>query len=72
MGLVGITEGSIPFALSKPKLFIPANILGGIVSGVLVTVFGFQFYGGIGSPLAAVLGYVPSTVIHNYAEGALV
>ncbi|NQX83514.1 MAG: hypothetical protein HRS50_02285, partial [Mycoplasmataceae bacterium] len=72
MGLVGITEGAIPFAVAKPKIFIPANMIGGAISGMLVTTFGFQFYGGLGSPLAPVLGYVPSTVISNYFLGALV
>lgn len=69
MGMVGITEGAIPFAVSKPKAFIPANIVGGMVSGMMVTALGFQFYGGLGSPLAPILGYVPSTVFDSYIVG---
>lgn len=72
MGMVGITEGAIPFAVSKPGAFIPANIVGGMTSGMLVTAFGFQFYGGLGSPLAPILGYVPSAVVHNYILSAMV
>ncbi len=72
MGMVGITEGAIPFAVSKPKAFIPANIIGGMTSGVLVTAFGFQFYGGLGSPLAPILGYVPSAVVGNYILSTIV
>ncbi len=72
MGLVGITEGAIPFAVSKPKAFLPANIIGGMVSGMLVTAFGFQFYGGLGSPLAPILGYVPSAVLNNYILSTMI
>ncbi len=73
MGCVGITEGAIPFAIAKPKVFVPANVIGGMIAGTLVTAFGFQFYGGLGSPLAPFLGYVPSTVFsENYMLGAFV
>lgn len=66
MGLVGITEGAIPFAVSRPKTFIPGFIVGGMVSGMLTTALQFQFYGGLGSPLAPILGFVPSALIGNY------
>ncbi len=72
MGMVGITEGAIPFAVSKPKAFVPANIIGGMTSGMLVTAFGFQFYGGLGSPLAPILGYVPSAVVGNYILSTMI
>lgn len=72
MGCVGITEGAIPFAVSRPKTFIPAFIVGGMVSGMLVTSFQFQFYGGLGSPLAPILGYVPSALIGNYILSTMV
>ena len=58
MGMVGITEGAIPFAASKPLVFIPANIAGSALAGALVTAFGAKFYGGLGSPLGAFVGYI--------------
>ncbi|MDR0484935.1 MAG: fructose-specific PTS transporter subunit EIIC [Alphaproteobacteria bacterium] len=57
MGMVGITEGAIPFAASNPKLII-ANIIASGVAGALVAGFGIHFFGGIGSPLGAFVGYV--------------
>ncbi|KEQ18464.1 PTS fructose transporter subunit IIC [Endozoicomonas numazuensis] len=58
MGMVGITEGAIPFAASKPLVFIPANVIGSAVAGALVTAFGAKFYGGLGSPLGTFVGYI--------------
>ncbi len=58
MGMVGITEGAIPFAASNPLIFIPANVIGSAVAGGLVSMMGLKFYGGIGSPLGAVVGYI--------------
>ncbi len=58
MGMVGITEGAIPFAASHPLIFIPANVIGSAVAGGLVSMWGLKFYGGIGSPLGAVIGYI--------------
>ncbi|MGL4590136.1 MAG: PTS fructose transporter subunit IIC [Mycoplasmatales bacterium] len=58
MGMVGISEGAIPFAASKPLVYIPANVIGSAVAGGLVSVFGLKFYGGIGSPLGTFIGYI--------------
>ncbi len=58
MGMVGITEGAIPFAASKPLVFIPANVIGSALAGSLVTAFGARFYGGLGSPLGTFVGYI--------------
>ena len=66
MSAFGITEGAIPFAAAKPKVFIPANIIGGMLAGSLVTAFGFQFYGGLGSPLGAIFGYIPRGMDSTY------
>ncbi len=56
MGLVGVTEGAIPFAAAHPSLII-ANTISSGISGALVAAMGIQFYGGIGSPLGAFVGY---------------
>jgi fructose PTS system EIIBC or EIIC component len=56
MSLVGVTEGAIPFAAAHPSLII-ANTLSSAVSGALVASIGIHFYGGIGSPLGAFIGY---------------
>ncbi len=58
MGLVGVSEGAIPFAASKPLIYIPANVIGSALAGGLVATLGIKFYGGIGSPLGAVVGYI--------------
>jgi fructose-specific phosphotransferase system IIC component len=57
MGMVGISEGAIPFAAGNPKFIIP-NILTSGLAGALVAGFGIHFFGGIGSPLGAFVGYV--------------
>lgn len=35
MGLIGITEGAIPFASADPKRVLPSIIIGSAVAGVL-------------------------------------
>ncbi|UPO88033.1 fructose-specific PTS transporter subunit EIIC [Niallia sp. Man26] len=56
MGIVGITEGAIPFAAAHPSLII-ANTISSAISGAFIAAVGIQFYGGIGSPLGAFIGY---------------
>ena len=56
MGMVGVTEGAIPFAASNPK-FIIANTLSSALAGATVAGMGIKFFGGVGSPLGAFLGY---------------
>lgn len=56
MGMVGVTEGAILFAAAHPKLII-ANTLSSGLAGALVAGIGIHFYGGIGSPLGAFVGY---------------
>ena len=64
MGMVGVTEGAIPFAASNPK-FIIANTLSSALAGATVAGMGIKFFGGVGSPLGAFLGY---TTGHNFAR----
>lgn len=56
MGMVGVTEGAIPFAAAHPSLII-ANTISSAISGAIVAGLGIQFYGGVGSPLGAFVGY---------------
>lgn len=56
MGMFGISEGSIPFIIRHPQLII-ANTLSSALSGGLIAGSGIQFFGGIGSPLGAFVGY---------------
>lgn len=61
MGLVGITEGALPFAFKNPIKAISANVAGAMVAGALVSIFKIDFYGGLGSPLGAYVGYAENT-----------
>ncbi|WP_338972800.1 fructose-specific PTS transporter subunit EIIC [Spiroplasma endosymbiont of Panorpa germanica] len=57
-GVMGITEGAIPFAAADPFRVIFANVCGAAVAGVGVTLFNVKFAAGLGSPLGAFLGYI--------------
>lgn len=39
MGLSFVSEGAIPFTAEKPKIMVPANIIGGAITGILVGSF---------------------------------
>ncbi|WPL40065.1 PTS fructose transporter subunit IIABC [Malacoplasma iowae] len=39
MGISFVSEGAIPFTAEKPKVMIPANIVGGAITGLLVGSF---------------------------------
>lgn len=62
MGMVGVTEGAIPFAASNPVQMITASVSGSALAGGLASITGCKFYGGIGSPLGAVIGYIEQPV----------
>ncbi|MEW8956540.1 fructose-specific PTS transporter subunit EIIC [Clostridium sp.] len=62
MGMVGVTEGAIPFAAANPVQMITASVAGSALAGGLVGVFGVKFYGGIGSPLGTFIGYIEQPV----------
>ena len=36
MGLSFVSEGAIPFTAKNPKILVPANIIGGAITGLLV------------------------------------
>lgn len=62
MGIVGVTEGAIPFVASDPVRMIIANVTGSAVAGGLVAATGCKFYGGIGSPLGTFIGYIEQPI----------
>ncbi|UUD37052.1 PTS system protein [Mycoplasmopsis californica] len=39
MGLSFISEGAIPFTVAKPRVMVPANLVGGAITGLLVGLF---------------------------------
>ncbi|GGJ97301.1 PTS fructose transporter subunit IIBC [Lentibacillus kapialis] len=62
MGIVGVTEGAIPFAAQDPVRMIPAFVAGSAVAGGLAAGLGIKFFGGIGSPLGTFVGYIEQPV----------
>jgi len=57
-GIVGITEGAIPFAATDPFRIIFANVCGSVVAGVGVVLWNNKFAAGLGSPIGVFLGYI--------------
>lgn len=50
MGLSFISEGAIPFTAEKPKILVPANLVGGALTGLLSAAFGITLnapHGGV-------------------------
>jgi PTS system fructose-specific IIC component len=56
MGLVGISEGAIPFAAKDPLTVIPANMVGSSVACILGFLFSLTCNIAHGGPIVAVLG----------------
>jgi PTS system fructose-specific IIC component len=73
MGLVGISEGAIPFAAQDPLSVIPANILGSMLAAVLAFSFGITNSVAHGGPIVALLGVMnkPVLALLCMASGAL-
>ncbi|AEB07042.1 PTS system, fructose subfamily, IIC subunit [Coriobacterium glomerans PW2] len=62
MGIVGVTEGAIPFVAANPIRMIFSNVVGSAVAGGLAAATGCKFYGGIGSPLGTFIGYIEQPI----------
>ncbi|MGE6274056.1 fructose-specific PTS transporter subunit EIIC [Aeromonas media] len=58
MGLMGISEGAIPFAARDPLAVIPANVLGSMTAAVMAFLFGITNSVAHGGPIVALLGAV--------------
>ncbi|WED29005.1 fructose-specific PTS transporter subunit EIIC [Vibrio sp. DW001] len=74
MGLVGISEGAIPFAAQDPVSVIPANVLGSMVAAVMAFSFGITNSVAHGGPIVALLGAMnkPLLAIMCMAVGSIV
>ncbi|EGU43450.1 PTS system, fructose-specific IIABC component [Vibrio ichthyoenteri ATCC 700023] len=74
MGLVGISEGAIPFAAQDPLSVIPANVLGSMVAAVMAFTFGITNSVAHGGPVVALLGAMnlPLLALLSMATGAAV
>ena len=58
MGLVGISEGAIPFAAGDPLAVIPANMIGSVVACTTGFLFGITDSVAHGGPIVLILGAV--------------
>lgn len=58
MGLVGVSEGAIPFAASDPLSVIPANMIGSSVACIMAFIFGITDNVAHGGPIVVLLGTV--------------
>ena len=58
MGLVGISEGAIPFAAGDPLAVIPANMIGSVVACTMGFLFGITDSVAHGGPIVLILGAV--------------
>ncbi len=67
MGLIGITEGAIPFAAADPKRVIPSIIVGSMVASVLALQFGITNMVPHGGPIVGVLGAINHVLLYFVA-----
>ncbi|MDD9147986.1 fructose-specific PTS transporter subunit EIIC [Sporolactobacillus sp. CQH2019] len=67
MGLVGISEGAIPFAASDPLIVIPSNMIGSVVACVLGFLFGITDAVAHGGPIVVLLGAVNKPLLALFA-----
>ncbi|MGL4562346.1 MAG: PTS fructose transporter subunit IIABC [Brevinema sp.] len=51
MGLIGITEGAIPFAVANPLCVIPSLMSGGIIGGMIAAIFKVTDHAPHGGPI---------------------
>lgn len=58
MGLIGITEGAIPFAAADPVRVIPSIIVGSMIASVIAMLGGVGDHAAHGGPIVLALGAV--------------
>ncbi|MEK6263492.1 MAG: fructose-specific PTS transporter subunit EIIC [Clostridium sp.] len=63
MGLIGITEGAIPFASADPKRALPSIIVGSAVAGAFGMIFKITDAVPHGGPIVGVLGATSNIVL---------
>ncbi len=79
MGLIGITEGAIPFAAEDPGRVLPSIIIGSAVAGAVAGLFGITDVVPHGGPIVGVLGatnnlgmFLVAIVIGTVVAGLLI
>src|SRR5690349_21017915 len=74
MGLIGITEGAIPFAAADPVRVIPSIVAGSMIASVIAMLGGVGDHAPHGGPIVLVLGAVERGVPYVIAivSGTLV
>ena len=73
MGLVGISEGAIPFAARDPLSVIPANVIGSMAAAVMAFQLGITNQVAHGGPIVVLLGAMnkPALALLTMLCGAL-
>lgn len=61
MGLIGISEGAIPFAIKFPKVQFAANVAGGATAGMLAGLVGITSIAAHGGPIVGFVGGISTT-----------
>lgn len=69
MGMIGISEGAIPFAISDPKKAIASNVIGSAIAGAIAGAFGVTCYAAHGGPIVGILGAISSSSSMGLAWG---
>ncbi|MGL4590163.1 MAG: PTS fructose transporter subunit IIABC [Mycoplasmatales bacterium] len=64
MGLIGITEGAIPFAAEDPKRVIPSIMFGSMIASTLALIFGITNNVPHGGPIVGVLGATNNLLVY--------
>src|SRR5215472_2288912 len=67
MGMIGITEGAIPFAAADPVRVIPCIVLGSMVASVIAMLGGVGDHAPHGGPIVLALGAVNSKLAYVLA-----
>lgn len=69
MGLLGITEGAIPFAAANPKVVMPSIVIGSAVTGATAMLLKVSVSIPNGGPVAGLLGATNSVLLYLLTIG---
>lgn len=61
LGMIGISEGAIPFAIRDPKRAIISNVIGSAVAGAIAGAFFVTDLAAHGGPIVGILGAIGSS-----------